>query len=76
MPLTSVPSLIPGGVYDTSIGYNFDSALKEGGALHVLSSSVIEEMYRVPSEFGTSITVSCSTHDYYCFDLFFHSNNA
>lgn len=43
MKLESVPTLIPGGKYDTSGGYNFH--VNDGGALGTIPQAILNRMY-------------------------------
>ena len=43
MKLESVPTLIPGGKYDTSGGYIFN--ISEGGALESIPQAILNQMY-------------------------------
>lgn len=43
MKLESVPTLIPGGKYDTSGGYNFH--VNDGGALGTIPQAILNQMY-------------------------------
>jgi len=48
MTLESVPTLVPGGKYDTSGGYDFN--ISRGGPLETIPQTIVDEMYGIGNE--------------------------